>query len=183
MRSANFSHKLSGFLMRRQFFPFTLAISLLAMPTMRIAADEPPVAAPTPIELHQEKFARPSAQSPGTPTVLPFVLLFDAQGRLVGQHSGYRSDIMAIWHKAIVKRAPSPKQSTITLRGVLAEATRSDGTGLPVTLPQADYYLVDYWAEWCAYCRRFDRDLRRDLAAWGAPSVVWLRIETAPDPS
>jgi thiol-disulfide isomerase/thioredoxin len=70
----------------------------------------------------------------------------------------------------------------ITLDAILAEVESADGKASAVeSLPKADAYVVDYWAQWCAPCRMLARDLDGILKRWDGVHTVWLKIESDPE--
>jgi thiol-disulfide isomerase/thioredoxin len=72
--------------------------------------------------------------------------------------------------------------SAITIDAILAETQHYDGKPVPRSeIPSADFYVVDYWAEWCGPCRMLARDLQSFMAKHEDTSFVWLQIESDPE--
>jgi hypothetical protein len=131
------------------------------------------------IELHQTDAALAATYAKGKRMNLPRLLLLDAQGRLVLGEVGLRDGVDYRLVHALAK--DKPLQSPITLALVLSEVVDAHGQTVAVSgLPQADGYVVGYWATWCAPCHLLARDIESQLKRWNK-HVVWLKIESDPE--
>lgn len=110
---------------------------------------------------------------------LPRLVMLDGQGRAVLGEAGYRDGLGYRLERAL--KQDKPLSAPITLEMVLAET--EDAQGKPVateSLPKADAYVVDYWAEWCAPCRMISRDLEKFFPRWNGVHVVWIKVDSDP---
>jgi hypothetical protein len=132
------------------------------------------------VELRQTDASLHETYAKGKKIFLPRMAMLDAEGRLLYGGFGMRNDLHRQLHKAY--DAGKPIDSPITLRAILDETERADGTRLRTSdLPKADIYIVDYWAEWCAPCRMMSRDLESEMRRWNDKQFVWIKIESDPD--
>lgn len=133
------------------------------------------------IELHQTDALLREVYAKDKRVNLPRMALFDDKGRLLMGEVGLRGSLGHRLARALNK--DKPLDTPLSLARVLDDVV--DGNDEPVSvhdLPDADGYVVDYWAEWCAPCREMARDIKRQMKRWqrDGKHVVWLKIESDP---
>ncbi len=133
------------------------------------------------IELHQTDALLREVYAKDKHVKLPRMAFFDSKGRLLVGEVGLRGGLGHRLARALDKDKPldTPLSLARVLDGVV------DGNDEPVSthdLPDADGYVVDYWAEWCAPCREMARDIKRQMKRWqrDGKQVVWIKIESDP---
>ncbi len=132
------------------------------------------------IELQHTREAMAQTYRKGERVPLPRVIAFDGQRRLIFGETGYHSALKKELHQSLQK--DRPMAVPITLAAVLAETTDRNGAAVTVdTLPPADLYVVDYWADWCRPCHMLAHDIDDTLNHWAGLNSVWIKIESDPE--
>ncbi len=134
--------------------------------------------------------ARPSAEVLRNLEVLgaldafPKAHVFNADGFLLGTITGYpRPSEDPFFYEELQRLLALSNTLEQHLDDQLADAAaywRLSDSGEPMgTLPEADYYLVERYADWCNPCRRF----MQDFPGWVAdhePDVVLIKLDLMP---
>jgi Thioredoxin len=131
------------------------------------------------IELRHTDEAIKQTYQKGRRVSLPRLFVFDGQQRLIVAEAGFHTTL----DKELldIVRRDRPLKMPVTLEMVLAETRDSHGNPVTVeSLPAADLYVVDYWAEWCAPCRQLTHTLDDTLNHWADKKSVWIKIESDP---
>ena len=131
------------------------------------------------VELRQTLVSLKQTYAKGKRMGLPRLLLLDSQGRVILGETGFRDGLGYRIETAF--KQDKPLATPITFDAILAEV--EDDKGMPVavsSVPKADAYIVDWWAEWCGPCRVIARDLQHFLPHSGIPHVVWIKVESDP---
>lgn len=135
---------------------------------------------PTVLNLHERPEVLAHESGKGKKVFLPRLLLFDAQGRLVAYQPGYADRIDYLMRRSLERDQPVSDKVNLAL--AVGETLDANGNAVAVdSLPKADAYVLDYWAEWCSPCHMLERDLQRFLPRWSGVRVVWLKIEADPE--
>lgn len=110
---------------------------------------------------------------------IPRMIMLDGKGRLIYGDPGLRDDLVRRMHEAY--KRDKPIDVRVNLAAVLAEVETAAGQRVSVdALPQADLYVVDYWADWCEPCRIMTRIIDGTLKHWDGVHSVWLKVESDP---
>ena len=72
-----------------------------------------------------------------------------------------------------------PKENSKTLESETKALVEKDGKPLN-TLPDADFTIVEYWADWCAPCRTQSAQLKKVIASQPGLSINVLHVEADP---
>jgi thiol-disulfide isomerase/thioredoxin len=143
-----------------------------------VAATETPAQVDI-IQLRQTDASLRETYAKGKRMGLPRMVMLDGQGRLIHGETGLRDGLGGRLHAAL--KQDKPIAVPITLDAILAEVEGTDGKPVLVeSLPKADFYVIDYWAEWCGPCRMLAHDLDGILKRWDGAHAVWLKIESDP---
>lgn len=133
------------------------------------------------INVHQTDAVLRKVYAEGKRVNLPRMVLFDGDGRLLFAEVGLRKSLGYRLRRALEK--DKPLNAPLSLARVLDDV--EDAKDQPVKvrdLPDADAYVVDYWAEWCAPCHEMARDIERQMKRWKSDGkhIVWIKIESDP---
>jgi hypothetical protein len=132
------------------------------------------------VELRQTEASLRETYAKGKRMMLPRLVMLDGKGRLVYGETGLSGGLDRRLHEAL--RKDKPVATPITLDAILAESENYDGQHVAsASLPQADAYVIDWWAQWCKPCHEMARDLTGILARWSDTRFVWLKIESDPE--
>ena len=133
------------------------------------------------VELRQTPQSLRETYAKGKRMGVPRMIMLDAKGQLIYGDAGLREeDLSRRMHEAY--RRKKIIDARITLSAVLAEVETSDGKRVTLeSLPPADLYIVDYWAQWCEPCRIMTRILDGTLKHWDGVHSVWLKVESDPE--
>jgi thiol-disulfide isomerase/thioredoxin len=110
---------------------------------------------------------------------LPQFRIYDSQGQQVFEMNGF---VPALF-KSQVQQAlaePKPFDKERTLKHELAVMVDAEGRSL-AALPDSDFTLVEYWAEWCAPCKLLGKQLDEVFAANQDHRLTLLKVEADPE--
>lgn len=111
---------------------------------------------------------------------LPRIIVFDAEGRLLGGQSGFRTGDMRGLRRMV--QQARPYQFAATLDDTREEAVMADGTpATDVPLAPADIHLVVFRADDCPRCDRLEDELARVVAGLLKHRFLWITIDSDPD--
>ena len=132
------------------------------------------------VDVRQSRQSLRETYAKGRRMGIPRMVMLDGKGRLIYGDQGLRNDLVRRMHEAY--RRDKPIDAPISLAAVLAEVETSDGRPMSMdTLPQADLYVVDYWASWCEPCRIMSRIIDGTLRHWDGVHSVWIKVESDPE--
>jgi hypothetical protein len=132
------------------------------------------------IKLVQTPQALEETYAKGKRMVLPRLALMNSRGDVLYGGAGEAAALKKILSDAMQRS--DNLSSAITIDAILAETQHYDGKPVPKSeIPPADFYVVDYWAEWCAPCRMLSRDLQSFMRKHDDKKFVWLQIESDPE--
>jgi len=157
------------------FLSAVLLIASILVPASAAAEAEPAVERVS-ARLTAEGFA---SVGRGGRFSLPQFRIYDSQGREVFEMHGFTPGRFAHQVRQALAQ-PTPTESERTLEKVLTSMEGSDGR--PVAdLPDSDFTLVEYWAEWCAPCKILSKQLEEVLAANTMHRLTLLEVEADPE--
>lgn len=105
---------------------------------------------------------------------LPRVALFNQKGQLIYTQIGNRENLSSVLRHQMRMAAPEP--DAVTLRQ-LAEFWLPPKGVEEVRIKPAQFYLVEYWAAWCAPCKKMERDIAAWLTHKPTSEVLWISVE------
>jgi len=111
---------------------------------------------------------------------LPQMWVYDRQGRQVADFGdgfdpdGFRPQLEKVLH------SPSPKADGKSLEAVVKDFVEKDGKPLR-KLADADFTIVEYWAEWCEACHDQAKLLNEVVSAQTDLNITVFHVEADPE--
>lgn len=110
---------------------------------------------------------------------LPRIIVFNAQGRLLGGQAGFRTGDMRHLRRLVHDDRPFPRAAS--LDDTLAELETPAGEAVQQAgLPAADVYLVVYRSADCERCDRLEAELAVVVGGLYRHRFAWLVVDSDP---
>ena len=149
---------------------------------LTIPQNSTPAPAPAPHEIRELKVddAALFKLINGNVFELPQLRIYDRQGRQVADFGGGFAPDRFRGQLEKVLLSPSPKEGKKSLENVLQSIV--DKNGKPTEKPaNADFTLVEYWAEWCKPCHLQAKYMNEIIEKHPDLAITVLHVEADPE--
>lgn len=155
----------------------TLVLAFLGVRPVQAAGTVPAQAWPAHVQVVEAKLAPSEFEKPSFQLALPQLRIFDREGRLLYDKTGYEPKGFADDFRRVLA-SDKPQGSGAPFGQEVARLITPDGKPL-VEIPGTGLRIVEWWADWCAPCHAQAREMAKVLAEKPAQEVALIHVEAS----